>query len=508
MRSRNLLLEQTHMQWANFFHIYQPIQQTPEMLSAIIAECYRPLLAGIDRSPRARVTLNVTGALLELFNRFGYRDLIALMAKLGNDGKIEFTGSAKYHALLPFLDDDEIHRQIVENTATCKAFLGDAYRPRGFFPPEMAYTPRLGKIIRDEGFEWCILDEIAKTGSGADVDYQRCYKTSDGLVIFFRERRLSNLIMGAVVRSAASLKEAMRDELASDRVVITAMDGETFGHHRPGLEQLLFEIFDDPDFRLVTMSELLKQKFPVEEVNPVSSTWASSPRDIAEGIQFISWADPSNDIHFLQKEFVDHALKIVRRVPLSATEFADLRTRMDAALASDHFFWASAKPWWSIEMIEDGAYRLLSIVRDAPGTTEDDLRTAARFYEQIVSTAFEWQRSGKIRRMYEEQHAVTRIPFYDRTVGAGGERATEFPAFIELFRKMEERATAKREYEQAILWRDAVYKIEQKHDIFDAVHVVDLLRARMGNEEVERTLEEYKKRYRELRSGQPEQRGR
>lgn len=496
------------MKWANFFHIYQPIQQTPEMLRAIIEESYRPLLLGIDRAPRARVTLNVTGALLELFEKHGHRDLIELLRKLGAEGKIEFTGSAKYHALLPFLDEAEIRRQISENTKTCKFFLGDAYRPRGFFPPEMAYTTRLPAILEEEGFSWCILDEIAKSGSGNDVDYRTHYMIEGrNLTVFFRERRISNLIMSAVVRSGTSLKDAMREELAADRFVITAMDGETFGHHRPGLEKLLFEIFDDPDFRLVTISELLREPYRKEAVSPVESTWASSPRDITEGIQFISWADPANDIHFLQREFVDHALRLVRGIPPGAKEYGALRARMDEALASDHFFWASAKPWWSVEMIEDGAYRLLMIVRDIPGVSELDVKTAASLYERIVSTAFEWQRSGKIRRMYEEQHTVTRIPFYDRTVGEGGEKATEYAAFVELFRRMEERAVSAKEYEQAILWRDAAYKLEHKHDIFDAVHVVDLLRARMGNEEVDRVIAEHKARYRELRGGQPEQRG-
>ena len=63
-------------------------------------------------------------------------------------------------------------------------------------------------------------------------------------MVYFRERRMSNLIMSAVVRSPETLKEAMAEDLKSSRYLITAMDGETFGHHRPGLEKLLFDIFN------------------------------------------------------------------------------------------------------------------------------------------------------------------------------------------------------------------------------------------------------------------------
>ncbi|MEK7118256.1 MAG: hypothetical protein AAB869_01470 [Patescibacteria group bacterium] len=495
------------MKWALLLHIYQPIQQSPQMLAAIVEQSYRPLFLGIKRSPQARVTLNITGALLELFDRNGHLDLIDLLRELGAERKVEFTGSAKYHALLPFLDESEIKRQIAENTKTCKFFLGDAYKPRGFFPPEMAYTKNLPAILEEEGFLWCVLDEIALPGRAKDVNYHTRYKfTGRNLSVFFRERRISNLVMSAVVRSASSLAKAMQEELSSDRHIITAMDGETFGHHRPGLEHLLFEIFDDPLFHLVTMSELLDDSYSVVEVDPIESTWASSPLDIEEGIQFISWSDPSNDIHFLQKEFVALALRLVRALPQDMKGRDVLRGRMDEALASDHFFWASAKPWWSVEMIEDGAYRLLEIVRDIPGVSESELSTAARLYERIVSTAFEWQRSGKIRELYEKQHAVTRIPFYDRTVGAGGDMTVEYAAFMELFKKEELKAVDRGEYEQAILWRDAMYKLEHKQDIYDAVNVIDLLRTKISNEEVDRMIAAHKEQYRLLRGGQPEQR--
>jgi hypothetical protein len=180
---------------------------------------------------------------------------------------------------------------------------------------------------------------------------------------------------------------------------------------------------------------------------------------------------------------------------------------MDSALASDHFWWASAKPWWSMEMIEDGAYRLLETLNSLPDVKEDSKTRANKLYQNIVSTGFNWQRTGKIREMMQEQRSITRIPFVDRTVGRGGEEVGVYDAFMDMFGELEKKARDQGEYEKAILWRDSIYKLKNKLDIYDTVNAIDLLRLEIPNKEVEATIEKYKAKYRTIRGGQPEQRG-
>ena len=76
-----------------------------------------------------------------------------------------------------------------------------------------------------------------------------------------------------------------------------------------------------------------------------------------------------------------------------------------------------------------------------------------------------------------------------------------------MMKKLEGEAAAKGEYEKAILWRDAIYKLENKLDIYDTVNAIDLLRVEIPHKEVEATIEKYKEKYRQIRGGQPEQRG-
>ncbi len=496
------------MYWANFLHIYQPAAQQPDILEAIANQSYRPLLEGFKNNPKLRLTLNFSGALLELFDKYGYKDILDSLRELGASGRAEFTSSAKYHAFLPFLSADEIIRQIKINDETNKFFLGKAYKPKGFFPPEMAYSENLAPALESLGFEWVILDEIAKGGAPGSVDYSKLYRIKNSkLLVFFRERRLSNLIMSAVVRSKETLFEAMKDDLKSSRYVFTAMDGETFGHHRPGLEKMLLDILRSDDFNMAQVSDLPKYFKEVEEVSPVRSTWASSKEDIDQNIQFLSWSDPENAIHKWQWELLTLVLNEVYAMDKSGPTYKLVRHEMDLGLASDHFWWASAKPWWSVEMIEAGAFKLLQTIRMIPGVSEEKLKKASSYYEKIISTAFNWQRTGKIREMMKEQRSILRIPFKDRTVSRGGAEEGVYHAFIDMMTRLQKEAAGKGEYEKAILWRDAIFKLEHKLDIYDTINSIDLLRVEIPHNEVEATIEKYKDQYHKIRGGQPEQRG-
>ena len=471
------------MKWANFLHFYQPADQQPDILEAIVAQSYRPVIEGIKKNKKVRLTININGALFELLHKYGYKDIIEDIKNLVTEGRVEITGSAKYHALLPLLSDEEIKRQIELNTETLKHFLGD-YTPNGFFAPEMAYDERIGKIIEELGFRWVILDEISCGGEVGKVDYNQIYKlVGTNLKVFFRNRRLSNLIMSAVVRSRETLLEAMREELKTDHYVVTAMDAETFGHHRPGLEKMLLEIFDTPEFELIKISDVEKYYKTQKEVAPARATWASSKEDIERGIQFLSWNDPENMIHKWQWNFTKLVLDEVYKIKKDHPRYELIREKMDKALASDHFWWASAKPWWSLEMIEDGAYNLLDTLRHIPEVKKEILEEGRDYYEKIISTAFNWQRTGKIRSMMQSQNNILRIPFKDRTLGRPGAENVYY-AFLSMMEKLEKEAVKRGEYEQAILWRDAIFKLKNKLDIYDTLNAIDLVRVKIPHDEV------------------------
>ena len=495
----------------NFLHFYQPASQQKDILQAVVEQCYRPVFIKLAKLTKASITININGSLLELLDKFGYRDLLADLRTSVESGDVEITGSCKYHSLLPLIPEEEAIRQIKNNEETLRKYLGQTIKIKGFFPPEMAIDKKSMKIIEKLGYEWVIVDEISNSDGFLDGTTENIYSEKEThLKTLFRVRRVSNLIMSAVVRNEESLREAIKTDLSKDGYLVTGMDGETFGHHRVGYEKMLFEILDSTEIASSTISNYLDShsQEKTKEVEIKACTWASSPQDISDGMQFASWKDEKNEIHKLQWALLNLSLSIINKYKNDSKEYELARQKMDRALASDQYFWASGKPWWSLEMIEDGAYMLLDVVRTTPGSTDEEKQKASELYEKILSLSFNWQRSGKIREMAREQSQVLRIPFKDRTLGACGAEPAVYNAFIDMINKQEKKAVENREYEKALLWRDALYKIDIKNDIYDTINAIDLLRAEIGNEEVEKVIQKYKQEYLVIRGGQPEQRGR
>lgn len=494
------------MNWINFIHLYQPIQQQPDILNAIIEQSYRPLLKTLSEKSGNTVTLNITGSLLELFDKYGHTDLIDYLKTAVKNNSISLTGSSKYHCFLPMLPSNEIERQIGLNTETLEYYIQKDISLDGFFPPEMAVSEQLLSQVSELGFKWCLVDSISLN---VTKDLEKLYITDKGLYVLPRDRNMSNLIMSSTFRSSSDVHSWLQGiPSTANSCIVSGMDGETFGHHRVGLENLFQEIYHDDSFNMISPSDYIKSDITTKAVSILESTWASSPQDLVEGTQFLSWKDPSNSIHEAQWKLFYLVLGTVEALDKSNSSYDVVRHALDTSLASDHFWWASAKPWWSVEMIEDGAFRLINVLMSIHDIDPSILNEANSLYQKIVSTSFEWQRTGKIRKMHQENADLVRIPFKERTYESNPHEKQVYLAFIDMMKKQESVAALKGDYERAILWRDAVYKLDHKHDIYDAINVIDLLRVELGNDHVEKVIDSYTKDFKNIRGGQPEQRGR
>jgi len=484
------------MYWVNFLHIYQPTTQSKEILKKVVNESYRPLFFGLLKIPKIKINLNITAVLTELFIKEGYEDVVDAIRKLAETKRLEFTESAKYHPLLPFLKEDEIIRQVIKNNKDNKKYFGEVYKPVCFFPPEMAYSPKVGKVISELGYQMIIIDDIAYNGGKDCSPKEKLFtiKGTDNLIAVFRERRVSNCIMSAVVRNKKDFADLIKEDLKENKYLCTAMDGETFGHHRPGLEKFLFKILESKNPKQLFFSEL-PNYFPLDKkITPKKSTWASAQEDIEEGIQFYSWKDPKNKVHQLQWRFLNYLLKVAKTKKLSSK----VQDRLDRTMASDQFFWASGEPWWSIEMIEKGAIEILETLKLLPSITKAQIQKGKIYYGQILATTFRFQRSGRIEAMAKKYKEAIRIPFKERTL------PEYYYAFLQILKKEMEKAAKERSFEKAIMWRNAIWKLETKNDIYDTIHIIDLLRKQMAEPELEKLIKKYKEKYKRISPGQPE----
>lgn len=387
--------------WAPLFHFYQPPTQTASMLMKISNEAYRPLLEVFSEFPNARATVNINGVLTEMLWQCGYTDVLLKLRKLAEDGQIEFTGSGKYHPVLPLIPTEEVERQIRLNYQTNRSFLGDVYAPVGFFPPELCYSRDIVDPIIESRHEWIILSGIACPVAWPMDVIHEISSNGDKLAVFFRDDILSNKISFRDIDGVGFIEHLKRlYNGKGDIYVVTAMDAETFGHHIQHWDKLfLSQIFEtlepmgdhdrtlheqkpladqhrrlfeferdkgDRQIKIVTISELL-QIFPRgKQIEPKSSSWSTSADDIKTQNFYPLWRDKNNRVHQLQWEHLSIAIDVARKaIELAdgdiSLKFANIaRTTLDAALHSCQFWWASKKPMWDINMV----YRGLNLQRE------------------------------------------------------------------------------------------------------------------------------------------------
>lgn len=490
------------MYWINFLHIYQPFNQSDEILKRVVNECYRPLFSGLLKIKNFKINLNINASLTQLLAKKGYRDVINYIRELARTNRLEFTESAKYHTLLPFLNQEEIERQIKSNYFTNKKYFGRFYKPKCFFPPEMAYHPKIAKVV-SKYCQLILLDEIAFPFKSESFQDKLFKIKGENLICIFRERRTSNALMSALIKTKRDFYQFLGEDLKKNIYLCTGIDGETFGHHRPGLEKALFKIVSLKKPKQIFLSEI-QNYFKIEgEISPLPSCWASSLEDIEKGAPFYSWKNPKNKVQNLQWKFLNYLKKIIKQKKTSK----EILEKLDRASCSDQFFWASGEPWWSIEMIEKGAFELLKLLKTIT-KNKKEIKEGERLYHRILETAFFWQRSGKIEEKGRKYREAVKIPFKERTLEIGGKEV--YQKILSLFRERMLKAAKEKNYEKAILWRDAIWKIETKNDIYDFIHVVDLLRMEIPEKFKEldpvlnRLWQEYKEKYKKIQSGQPE----
>jgi predicted glycosyl hydrolase (DUF1957 family) len=453
------------MLWANFLHFYQPPTQKEYWVKKITNECYRVLTKGFLANPKAKMTLNVNAVLTEFWDKYGAHDVINDLRVLAERGQIEFTASAKYHPFLPLMPEAEIRRQIDLNTETNRHYFGDIYQPRGFFPPEMGYSRKVADVVHSMGFKWLIIDELAFSGKMHDIKWDTTYglKGAEDFTIFFRERdasfRILSAEVGVSVFSAGMMLKLLGDRVHTDQYLLTAMDGETFGHHRPGLDALLFELYSAPELESATLSEVAARITKRGVVDPLSSSWALMKKDLEQKTPFSRWNDETNEIHQMQWKLTNLAIDSFQKLPTDHKAWKAVRHELDRAVHSDQYWWASASPWWSIEMMESGAKELRDVVLDNPKATKQQQALAQQLYQDIVFTAFDWQRNDKIsERIKASDEDVTQRITKDMP-------HIPLPEFEGMIRNLETQmlASAKnKEYERAAQLRDRITELNAK----------------------------------------------
>ena len=353
--------------WAPLLHLYQPPTQSIDILKRINKECYIPLLQMIERNPEIKITLNISGVLIDLLIEFGLEETVKKLTDLVEKGVIEIVGTAKYHALLPLIQEKEIRRQIELNEQTNKIFKN--WQKKGFFPPEMAISQTVLKIIKSQGYEWVITSGIACSNSWP---YDKVFKTDYDLIVYHRDDIISNEIAFNKISATKFIEKAKKLYDSKEFYIITAMDGETFGHHIPNYEKTFLEkafhlVKKDPEIQTAFISEL-HQFFPIEcGLDPVDSSWSTSYQDLKNSVPYPLWKNPLNSVHklhFRMLRALDDLIHLCDKNKGSSNsefqnKYVTARYFYDRGIYSCPLWWGSQRPSWSPTLIYKGIHIML-----------------------------------------------------------------------------------------------------------------------------------------------------
>jgi alpha-amylase/alpha-mannosidase (GH57 family) len=387
------------MIWSNFLHIYQPPEQNKDIVNRITFESYWPIINVLKNNPKARLTLNINACLTEQLIQHGHGDLVTDIKNLIEKGRLELTESAKYHAFLALLPEEEILRQITLNKKTHQEIFGEKYAPKGFFIPEMAYSRKVADIVADIGYKWIIISEISLGGKqNSNINASQTYhlKGNPDFKVFFRSQRISDLIHRQGIKNAANFFSEAKKKTGGNGYFITAMDGEVYGHHRSGYEKFLRQLYANKSIEFLTISKIA-EKYPISaEIEPVSASWSALEEDLSANIPYSLWNHPDNPVHKKQWELTNLVMNVINECK-NDLEFKSARAKLDAALFSCQYWWASSIPWWKLEMIEMGASMLkstISLLEQPPAGSKEK---AESLYNEIMAAAFNWENSSKAR---------------------------------------------------------------------------------------------------------------
>ncbi|MFA5070279.1 MAG: hypothetical protein WC528_03275 [Patescibacteria group bacterium] len=411
------------MIWINFFHIYQPPDWEEATIRKVTRECYGPLLDILKRNPSVKITLNISASLTEQLAKYGYLGIIEDLIKLAKNGQIEFTHSAKYHLILPLFSAEIIYRQIRLNEEANRRYLGSAYKPRGFYVPEMAWGNNLVPVLEKLKIKWVILDEISYNKKIGRVNCQQGYQIKNtSIKVIFRNRTISNFFaFEALFEKPDEFCHKIKEDGRCKDFLITGMDGENLGHHRKNTEKLWENLITRSEVTTDTCSALLKNYDKFEAVDLAPASWSSEEEDFSEKTPYILWQNPKNPIHVRQWALVEKILGLMEKAKNNKDEnLSYAQELLDKSLASDQFWWASMRPWWSQEIIIREAEELVRVLEPLKSISIAEVNETQKMLEELAGLVREWQASGQAKAKAEEyMHKVGFVP------EMGGKKITE-----------------------------------------------------------------------------------
>ncbi|MBN1395379.1 MAG: DUF1926 domain-containing protein [Pirellulales bacterium] len=210
-------------------HNHQPVGNFDDVFQRALNESYRPFLDVFDRYPSLKLSLHVSGPLIEWIESH-HPDYIDRLAALVDARRIEILGGAYYEPILAMIPSHDRVGQIRGYTRWLQNRLGATVR--GLWVPERVWEQSFVRDIADAGIEYTILDDFHFRCAGLEQSQLTGHFLTEDegrlLSVFPGSERLRYSIpFGDPQQTIDYL--AKTAETCPNAVVVFGDDGEKFG---------------------------------------------------------------------------------------------------------------------------------------------------------------------------------------------------------------------------------------------------------------------------------------